>query len=71
MGKKEVIEIFKTLGDKASYHYADDSTMEWGQAREFKQLALNLFDACPEYHNEMREIANGFLWSLKNERPTS
>lgn len=28
MGKKEVLETFKTLGDKASYHYADDSCKE-------------------------------------------
>ena len=71
MGKEEVIEIFNTLGQKASYHFADDSGREWGQASEYKNIALDLFDACPEYQDEMREIAKKFLWSLKRERPTS
>jgi len=71
VGKKEVVATFKTLGQKASYHYADDSCREWDQAREYKKIALDLFDACPEYQNEMREVAKRFLWSLKEERPYS
>lgn len=60
---------FKKHGDSASYHYADDSGGEWGVARDRKTKALELFDSNPPLQAQMREIAKGFLWSLKTERP--
>ena len=66
-----VFDQFKTHGMNASFHYADDTASgEWrlGAAEEAK--ALKIFDGCPpEYQEKMREIAKGFLWSLKSKRP--
>ena len=66
-----VFDEFKTHGINASFHYADDTASgEWrlGAAEEAK--ALKIFDGCPpEYQEKMREIAKGFLWSLKSKRP--
>jgi len=65
-----ILEQFKTHGMYASFHYADDTASgEWrlGRAEELK--ALKLFDDNPELQDEMREIAQGFLWSLKEGRP--
>ena len=63
-----IVMQFRDLGDKASYHYADDSGSEWGLADDEKRMALALFDANPELQQEMREVARGFLWSLELER---
>lgn len=63
------VDEFKRAGMDASYHYADDSTKEWGLARKAEREALRLFDAHPEHQDEMREVAKGFLWSLNIERP--
>jgi len=69
MNTPNIIDVFKYVGNKASYHYADDSTKEWGTAREMQKIALKIFDACPEYQNEMRRVSKDFLWSLGVERP--
>lgn len=60
---------FKRLGDKASYHYADDSTREWEQADKAKAEALAVFDAHPELEAQFREVGLGFLWLLGMARP--
>lgn len=60
---------FKRLGIEASTHLADDSGREWQQGYDLKAQALALFDAHPELHEQMREIASGFLWVLGHERP--
>jgi len=67
------VEDFKRFGDKASFHYADDSGREWGLADTAKQEALRIFDANPDDQPEMREIAIGFLWGgeMKQLRPES
>ena len=60
---------FKRLGDKASFHYADESCKEWDLAADAKSKALKIYDENPDLEDEFREIAKGFLWSLKNDRP--
>jgi hypothetical protein len=69
MDKEAMLELFRYLGNKASYHYADDTGHEWSHANTIKKYALRIFDACPDMHDKMRDIAKGFLWSLKSERP--
>lgn len=67
----QILAEFKKHGDKASFHYADDSTSEWELADKAKLQALALFDAHPELRLQMREIGRGFLWLLGMERPRS
>lgn len=67
---EDTLAEFKKLGMQASYHYADDSTKEWGLGRKNEAAALALFDdAEPELQTAMREISTGFLWSLNMARP--
>ena len=63
------LEKFKQLGQQASYHYAADRTSEWRLGTPLEREAIAMFDAHPELHAEMREIAKGFLWSLAMRRP--
>lgn len=65
------IAEFERLGNKASYHFADDSTGEWDLAYKAKRQALELFDANPDLQDQMRETAKGFLWPLNHDRPVS
>ena len=62
------IEKFTKHGNKASYHYADDSCREWDLAKAEVVKAIAVFDASPEHHAEMREIAKGFLWASEFSR---
>ncbi len=62
------LEDFKKAGMTASYHFADDTTKEWGLAKKEEAEALRIFDENPALQPEMREIAKGFLWSLKSVR---
>ena len=61
---ESTLEEFKSLGNSASFHYADDSCKEWPQARTQEAKALALFRDNPHLQDDMREIAKGFLWSL-------
>ena len=63
------LEKFKQLGHQASYHYAADRTSEWRLGTPLERSAIAMFDAHPELHDEMRDIAKGFLWSLAQRRP--
>ena len=63
------LEEFKKLGQQASYHYAADRGNEWRLGTPLEAEAVALFDAHPELHAEMREVAKGFLWSLELRRP--
>lgn len=65
-----VVEEFRKHGSTASYHYADDSTSEWGAGKRAECKALELFDNNPELQNEMRVISSRFLWSLEMKRPS-
>lgn len=64
-----ILKEFKRLGEKASFHYADDSCKEWDLASSAESQALHLFDNNSHLQDEMREIARGFLWSLERKRP--
>ncbi len=65
----DILEEFKTLGMKASFHYADDTASgEWRLGVFEESAAVQLFDDHPNLQNQMREIAKGFLWSLDGER---
>ena len=65
--EKSIIDLFKEFGNKASYHFADDSTREWELARTAQGQALKLFDDNPGLQPQMRTVAKGFLWSLKRK----
>ena len=65
----KITEEFKKLGMSASYHYADDSGIEWGHANLDKAKALKLFDDNPDLQDEMRVASRDFLWSLGSSRP--
>ena len=67
--KSEILKQFEKHGNNASYHFADDSTKEWGLAREEEAAALKLFDENEELQPAMRKISAGFLWSLSRRRP--
>lgn len=60
----DLVEQFNTLGQSASYHYADDSGKEYGLGVAKEREAMVLFHAHPELEDQFREKANGFLWSL-------
>jgi|LakMenE18May11ns_1017448.scaffolds.fasta_scaffold7886793_2 hypothetical protein len=55
---------FEELGNRASFHYADDSCKEWDLARDCKDQAEELFVQHPELREEMIKISKGFLWTL-------
>jgi hypothetical protein len=65
---EEILKEFTELGQKASYHYADDSTKEWNLGDRAKREALKLFDNNSELQAQMRVIARNFLWSITLER---
>ena len=61
---EEVLKLFTKFGMDASYHFADDSCKEWYLGYSDQTEALNLYNTFPELHEEMRKIANKFLWVL-------
>ena len=65
---QEVLDEFRKHGKQASYHYADDSGNEWRLGKQEEDAALALYDANPDLQEDMRDIATGFLWSLKMRR---
>ena len=67
-----ILSKFKHHGLTASYYFADDTASgEWRNGYGEQRKALELFDAHPDLHAEMREIAKNFLWSLSSERPST
>ena len=65
---KTILEEFKYYGMSASFHYADDThSGEWRKGSHYEAKAMALFRAHPELQPEMREIAKGFLWTLKSQ----
>lgn len=60
--RSTLIEEFRRAVSSASYHHADDSTREWGQARVHENRAKEIFaGADDELKAELREIARGNL----------
>lgn len=59
-----MVENFIKHGDKASYHYADDSAGEWGLGNNERDLALEIFDNASDPERVlMRQAAQKFLWA--------
>ena len=61
-----ITEQFCKLGNEASFHFADDSTSEWGIGSGLKKKAMSLYWNNPALQDEMETHAD-FLWSLKGE----
>ena len=57
------LEKFWALARRASFHFADDSTKEWGMGSRRESEALAMLDRHPEWWQEVRENW-GELWSL-------
>lgn len=53
----EIIETFKKEAGSASFHYADDSCREWGQAKKCVKNCHEMYAQHPEYKEEFNEIA--------------
>ena len=68
-GDKRLLSDFGKHGRQASCHYADDSGKEWPSGDVERRKALGLFDDNPGMQGEMREIAKGFLWEIRLDRP--
>jgi hypothetical protein len=64
----ETLEQFKSLGMSASFHYADDSCREWGQAKIEELEAMQLYFRNPDLRPQMKEISKGFLWAYSAEK---
>lgn len=62
--KQKILEEFKTYGMDASYHYADDSGQEWKFAYPLVDRCMKLVKEHPELHEEMKEIAKRFIFSI-------
>jgi hypothetical protein len=62
--KIDLLEKFREDGMQASFHYADDSCKEWGNANRLERECLKVFDNNPELQDEMRVIAESFIWKL-------
>jgi hypothetical protein len=58
------LEEFIALGNLASFHYADDTTKEWGRGDECKRQAIDVYKSHPELHEQMKHAAKEFLWTL-------
>lgn len=61
----DLVEKFKTLAGQASFHYADDSCKEWGQARECEYECRYLWERHPELRKEFEKIMAKQLWVMR------
>ena len=52
-----IIEQFKTHAGAASFHYADDSTKEWGLAKKHVRECQRMLEDYPEYRDAFLTIA--------------
>ena len=63
-----ILKEFKHYGMSASFHYADDThSGDWMKGSSYEAKAMALFREHPELEAEMREIAKGFIWTLKSQ----
>ena len=62
--KKEILEEFKNCGLDASFHYADDSGLEWKFAYPLVDKCMKLAKEYPSLHTEMAEIAKHFIFTM-------
>ena len=63
----DILTAFDQHGRRASFHYADDTTAEWGAGDREKAAAMRIYHNNTELQQQMEKIATGFLWSLKRE----
>ena len=63
----QIIATFIQYGNDASYCFADDSGKDWSAGYAYKRDAMKLYYDYPEFQEEMRKEAKGFLWSLELE----
>ncbi len=56
----ELMDVWKAHASKISYHHADDSAKEWGEARAL-QPALNLLDEEHDRRGIARPSRAGWL----------
>ena len=62
--KQKILEELKKCGMDASYHYADDTGKEWKFAYSLVDKCIKLVKEHPELHEEMKEIAKHFIFSM-------
>ena len=60
-------DLFEKAASQASFHYADDSTKEWGAARKCKGECLRLYVENPELRDRFREFMKSQLWGVEFE----
>ena len=63
-----ILEQFEELGNRASFHFADDSGREFDSGFARQREAEALFVQHPELREEMTKIARKFLWTLKVDK---
>lgn len=64
MKNYDVIDLFRSLAGSASYHYADDTGKEWGDAARDEYDARNLYKNHPELKEDFDMIMRNQLWSM-------
>jgi len=62
---QDILTRFKNAGDLASFHFTDTSGEQQSLARTYREEALGIYRDYPEYHDEMRKIAEDFIWELR------
>ena len=63
--KETILDEFKKKASSASYHYADDSCKEWGQAKSCVRICRDILKNYPEYRADLIKIANKQLCALE------
>jgi hypothetical protein len=64
--KTDILKQFEELGNTASFHFAGDNS-ELRSAYDAQTAAMKLYFDNPDLQDQMKKIANGFLWSLELE----
>lgn len=69
MTANELLEQFQRLGERASYHLADDtSSGEWRIGYGLQRQAVAIYNEHPELHEQMLAIARErFIWRLPDD----
>lgn len=66
--EKLLLELFRCLGEKASYHFADKTRLEWRQGEDSKNKAIQLYEDHPELQQQMNNIFKAFSWDIGARR---
>jgi hypothetical protein len=65
------VQEFKEYAVRASFHYADDTCEEWGQAKDCENKAMDIYHAHPECQDAMNLIGKEQLWASDFKRRSS